>query len=44
MASPTKKIRKIRKRKEAKKGKRRKAEIRANGTTKSAPKLFGDKK
>ena len=43
MASPTKRTSRIRKVKLAKKGKRRKAKVRAEGTTKSAVQLFGEK-
>lgn len=44
MASPTKKTSKVRKQKLAGKGKKRKAKLRAEGSTKSAAELFGDSK
>lgn len=42
MASATKQVKRIRKNKKVKGGKSRKADIRANGTTKSKAELFGD--
>ena len=42
MPSPDKQTTAIRERKEAKRGKKRKAQIRREGTTQSAAKLFGD--
>lgn len=44
MASPTTQTRKIRKQKQANKGKVRKAQLRNQGTTRSAAELFGDAK
>lgn len=42
MASDSKQTQNIRKRKEANKGKRRKANLRTQGTTRTAAELFGD--
>lgn len=42
MASPTKKTSRIRERKKGKAGNTRKAQLRNQGTTKSAAELFGD--